>query len=955
MGERWDRAPSAWTLSRRQLLGGGLIGAAGVAVGSALPVGPGPIAPVGAVEEQPGDGDGSPAGGPGPPGALTVDGLAHPIGLGPGDVFFAWKLGDPRRGASQSAYRIVVSGPVTGSHPPPTLWDSGRVVSDHQAFVAYGGPPLAADSAFRWTVQTWDRSGVAGPRSAPTPFDTGLENGDWRAWWIRRTALAADGTAEPDQYTYARIEATLRHGTIVRARAHVSGDQQYELYVNGVRAGKGQAYSYPDSMYYETLDVTGLVRPGAANAVGIVSSWQGPTKGHPAGSPGMIAQIAVHYTDGHVQRVMTDGSWRVQKGAWLPGTQRDLEGDLVDFTENIDGPHQPVGWLLPGFDDRGWLPAVVVGRAPTRPWTALVPVRTRIVEEPVAAVSLTTLSSGAVVADFGKVYAAVPTVSFHHGVAGRLVTMRAGYLLDQPVAGQPFTGVPGQVSAQHGTQHTDMSYSYVQRGGAEEFHPFDYLGFRYFQIDNPGEALTPADVVALARHTAIPEVPAATFSSTEPVIDAEFELGLHSALFTAQEQFIDTPTREKGPWLFDGFNESCTAMAALGEQNLTRKSLQEFGQSQGRYWPNGAVNKIYPTGLGALDINESTEIYPEWVWQYWMHTGDSALLDEVYGVLRRISDYVQRAVSPRTGLVTSLPATNVYYSFPVVTRLNVLGANAFRRAAGVAEALNRPAGEVALQRRRQSALTAAVNRHLTRSDGTYVDGRMADGTPTQEASQTANACAAFYEVVPAAHLAGVARYVSSLGMQAPVQTAAEVLGTLAQAGLYDDLVARLTDSTSDGWANILARGATFTWEVWNPSDVIGDSMSHGWGSNVLVQIQRSLLGVRPTGPGFATFEVSPPTGGLAAARGSVPTPRGAISVAWSRPPASHPPFSVEVTVPPNSTAQVRVPGRTVRAITEGGRAIDRASGIRLLGMAGGVARLELGAGSYRIASSSAGP
>ncbi len=313
----------------------------------------------------------------------------------------------------------------------------------------------------------------------------------------------------------------------------------------------------------------------------------------------MIVQIAVHYTDGHIERVATDKSWRVQKGAWLPGTQRDLEGDLVDFTENLDGPNQPVGWQLPGFDDRSWLPAVVLGRAPTRPWTHLVPVRNRIVEEPVQAVSLTTLASGAVVADFGKVYAAVPTVTFHHGVPDRVVTMRAGYLLDQPVAGQPFSGVPGQVSTQHGTQHTDMSYSYVQRGGAEEFHPFDYLGFRYFQIDDPGEALAPADVVALTRHTALPAVPPATFSSTEPVVDAEFQLGLHSALFTAQEQFIDTPTREKGPWLFDGFNESCTAMAALGEQNLSRKSLLEFGQSQDRYWPNGAVNKIYPTGLGA--------------------------------------------------------------------------------------------------------------------------------------------------------------------------------------------------------------------------------------------------------------------------------------------------------------------------------------------------------------------
>ena len=62
---------------------------------------------------------------------------------------------------------------------------------------------------------------------------------------------------------------TLRPGpTVPRPGPIVSGDQQYELYLNGVRAGKGQAYSYPDSMYYETLDVTGLLRAGAANAVG---------------------------------------------------------------------------------------------------------------------------------------------------------------------------------------------------------------------------------------------------------------------------------------------------------------------------------------------------------------------------------------------------------------------------------------------------------------------------------------------------------------------------------------------------------------------------------------------------------------------------------------------------------------------------------------------------------------
>jgi alpha-L-rhamnosidase len=933
------RPVSAWVLSRRQLLGGGLVGAAGLAVGSL------PAVRAGAATTS---ATGTAAGHPGPAGALRVDGLSHPLGLGLDDVYFAWQVTDDRRGARQGGYRIRVSGPVGATGGAPVVWDTGRVASAEQAFVAYGGPALAPDSVYRWTVQTWDVAGRPGPPSPASTFETGLENHDWQASWIGRVNNVK---TDPDQYTYARTEFTLDHGPIARARAYVSGDQQYELYVNGVRVGKGQAYSYPDSMYYETVDATAPLRAGRANAVGIVSTWDGPTKGHPAGVPGAVAQLVIHHADGHVQRVVTDGAWRVRPGPWLPGHQRDLEGDLVDFTENIDGPEEPVGWLLPGFDDRSWSPAVVLGRAPTAPWTHLVSVRTRIVEEPVAAVSLTTLASGSVVADFGQVYAAVPTVTFRHGVAGRLVPMKAGFLLDEPVAGQPFDGVPGQVSGLHGTQHTDMSYSYVQRGGGvEEFHPFDYLGFRYFQIDNPGEALQPSDVVALTRHTALPEQPPATFTSNEPVIDAIFALGAHSAVFTAQEQYIDTPTREKGSWLFDGFNESCTTMAAVGEQNSTRKSLQEFAASQRRYWPNGAVNKIYPTGLGALDINESTEAYVEWVWQYWMHTGDKALLESVYPVLRRVSDYVQGAVSPKNGLVTSLQATSVYYLFPTVTRLNVQGVNVFRRTGAIARILGRPAGEVGEQQRRQAALTAAINRHLTRPDGTYVDGLEDDGSPATTVSQISNSCAAAYGVVPPAHLPAVAAYVTSLGMQAPPQQAAEVLATMAMAGRFDDLVALLVDATGDGWANILARGATFTWEVWNPSDIVGDSMSHGWGSNVLVQIQRWLLGVRPTAPGFAAFEVAPPPTGLTMAQGTVPTPPGTIAVAWTRSAPGRPGFGLDVTVPPNTTARATVPATRADDLTEGGRPLDRASGVSLVDISGGSAQLQLGAGSYQLHS-----
>lgn len=880
----------------------------------------------------------SSAAGPPPPRTLTVDGIAAPIGLSPTDVQFGWQLGDTRRGALQTAYRIVVSKPSNGG-TSTTVWDSGKVLSNQQAFVGYGGAPLASDSAYKWSVQTWAAAGGPSKTAGDGTFETGLTDADWKADWIRRPE---NTQTRPDQYAYARKEFSLGASRIVRARAYVSGDQQYELYINGTPAGKGQAYSYPDTQYYESLDVTALMHAGAANAIGALYMWDPATKGHPEGAPGVIVQLSVEHADGSHETIVTDGSWHVHDGAWLPGTQRDLEGDVVDWTENIDGRKIPVGWDQPGFDEKGWAAATVVGPAGTTPWTHLVSVRTRIVEEAVPPVSVKRLASGSVVVDFGKVYAAIPTVTFHHGQSGRVIKMHAGYLLDPD----------GSVSTTHGTQHTDMSYSYIERGGGtEEFVPFDYLGFRYFQIDAPGEDLTIADVIALSRHTVVPDEHAASFASSDSTIDDEFALGVHSSLFTAQESFIDTPTREKGPWLWDGYNESITAMAVFGEQNLTRKSLLEFAQSQKRYWTNGSVNKIYPTGLGALDINEFTEIYPEWVWQYWMRTGDKSVLAAVYPALQGVSNYVEASVSKTTGLVTSLPSTSIYYDFPVVTRINDLGVNVFRRAGDVATVLGRPQSEIDAQRKREAALTTAINKRLTRPDGTYVDGAQADGTQVSTASQDANSSAIVYGVAPSNKVAHVASYIASLGLTAVPRTAGEVLEALALAGRDDAIEKILTNKNADGWANILARGATFTWEVWNPSDIIGDSMSHGWGANVALEIQMALLGVRPTSAGLATFSVTPPLHALTFANGAVPSPRGPIAVSWRRGDAGDHGFALSVSVPAGATAQVRIPAAAEKNVTESGQPIAQANGVRFVKVDGAYVVLSVGAGAYDFAAS----
>ena len=272
----------------------------------------------------------------------------------------------------------------------------------------------------------------------------------------------------------------------------------------------------------------------------------------------------------------TDGTsctGRTARGARCPRSgslrpQRNSDGG--DFVEWVDGRAHPQGWSTPGFDDAGWAKATVLGPAGAAPFTALYPQRTRIQEHQVSPIRMHTLPSGAVVADFGAVYAARPLVKFDSGDPGRTVTGRVGYLLD----------ADGQVSTLHGTQGTNLSFSYIMGEGSQVFEGFTYSGFRYLQVDNPGQSLAAGQLVAIARHAAMPDGPMATFSSANRMLDAVWRLNAHSCLYCSQEQFVDTPTREKGQFVWDASNESEGVMRAYGDQNLTWQGLRDVLRGQ---------------------------------------------------------------------------------------------------------------------------------------------------------------------------------------------------------------------------------------------------------------------------------------------------------------------------------------------------------------------------------------
>ena len=91
------------------------------------------------------------------------------------------------------------------------------------------------------------------------------------------------------------------------------------------------------------------------------------------------------------------------------------------------------------------------------------------------------------------------------------------------------------------------------------------------------------------------------------------------------------------------------------------------------------------------------------------------------------------------------------------------------------------------------------------------------------------------------------------------------------------------------WGGMLREGATSFWEKYNPEETgtqhlamygrpYGKSLCHAWGASPVYLMGKFYLGVKPTKPGYAEYEVKPTLGGLEWMEGEVPTPFGKVYV-----------------------------------------------------------------------------
>ncbi|MCA9312193.1 MAG: family 78 glycoside hydrolase catalytic domain, partial [Phycisphaerales bacterium] len=163
-----------------------------------------------------------------------------PMGVEVASPRLGWVVESERRGAVQSAYRVLVaSSPQLLAEDRGDLWDSGRVASGETAHIAYGGEAPGSRQVCYWKVRAWDGEGEAGPWSAGARWEMGLLAAeDWEAEWIEAAARplevrvvsasyhTPDGGVSVD-VTQRVADAVARGERVVASNEAMGGDPAY--------------------------------------------------------------------------------------------------------------------------------------------------------------------------------------------------------------------------------------------------------------------------------------------------------------------------------------------------------------------------------------------------------------------------------------------------------------------------------------------------------------------------------------------------------------------------------------------------------------------------------------------------------------------------------------------------------------------------------------------------------
>lgn len=872
--------------------------------------------------------------------ALRCEHLVDPVGIDVTMPRLSWRIEDAAhaRGRKQSAYRLLVaSSKQLLDKDEGDLWDSGKVSSNQSHLVPYAGKRPGSHTQCHWKVKVWTEDGAGTPWSPAARFTIGLlEPSDWQGPWMTYGDDPETGLPVPaEKHLWFRRNLELVEAPS-SAIIHVASIGYHEIYINGTKADDrvlAPTLTRLDKrVHYVSYDIARLLRAGG-NCIALHYGPGWARYDFFKTSPAIRVQLHCTTPDGQLIRLGSGRDWRYRvaasgnTGKWQWGNNGG---------ERMDARRLVPDWNLTGYDDRAWAIAVETHKDVILSAEMIPP---------------------------SRVIATIPTLDIK--AAGKA---KNGAPLHEVLLEKNFTGflrikVRGQsrgdrilitvADAPDPKSVFNQISEYICSGEKEEVfqHRFNYCAGRHLTIQGLKQEPRPEDITGLAVSNALERV--GSFSCSNGLFNRIYETDVWTFLANTTEGFTaDCPHRERM-----GYGEVAFATAwGIGLPNFQSgafyaKWVRDWADVQEENgWIHHTAPQINQHYGGAMwssaGLNVAAETY--------LHHGDLRVLEANHASAKRWLDFLHQHV--KDDLLT--PYNKHWGKF--LGDWAAPGGRNERGDSPEAKFFNNCVYA------RNLADFIRHSRLLGKEDGIMVYQQRLDRLLSRihrefYQSETASYCNGTQVQQAFALLAGVCppdlrdkareKLFEDIRTRGYLDMGSSGLPVLLkymieQSGRGGLLAGPLGRTTIPGYGYFLTSGQTAWPEHWQPRT----SNIHTCYTGIAAWFTKSVGGIRPdpAHPGFQQFLIQPVLAGdLSHARASTASPYGTIASEWRRMGDE---LTLELGIPPNTTATVHVPARDAAGVTESGKAIDMVEGVKFLRFENNAAVFAVGPGRYRFGS-----
>ena len=883
----------------------------------------------------------------------TCEYRTNPLGIDVLQPRLGWQLESDQRGSRQAAYRILVAESQSALSANDALWDSGRLASDQSILVTYSGPKLVSGQRVYWKVQVWDQAGQAA-ESASACWEMGLlERADWQGQWIGAPFSGGPRTTSPAPYLRKEFKLTKQ---VISARLYATAVGLYECYLNGARVGDALLTpgwtDYNKHIQYQVYDVTNLIQSGA-NACGAILgdgwgvghiAWAGRQRY--ADRPHLLAQIVLTYTDGSLEVIASDQSWKVTTGPIL-------ESDML-MGESYDARRELTDWCQPGYADASWWPAEVFADHGAELVATNGPaVKRQETLRPVKIHEIPDFVNRRWIFDLGQNMVGWVRLRVR-GEKGTTISIRYAEVLNPD--GTLYTA----------NLRTARNTDYYTLKGIEDevWEPhFLFHGFRYVELLGFPGVPTAETVTGIVIHSDIASTGA--FECSDPLVNQL----QHNIVWGQKGNFVDVPTDcpqrdERLGWTGDAQVFIRTAAFNRDVAGFFTKWARDLEDAQ---FPDGAYPAVAPNpavwtiGDGGPAWADAGVICP---WTIYQCYGDTRILEDHYASMQRFIEFLSQTSQNGLRCYAEYTGWHGFGDWLALdgsdgreggTSKELIGTAFFAYSsqllAKIARILGKDEDVLRYQKLSEQARDAFVKRYVL-PDGTLEGGK-----------QTAYILGLHFDLLP-----DELRPIAVTELFRNIEQRDDHLSTgfigtpyinwvLSEMGHSETAYALLKQTTWPSWLYPVTQGATTIWERWDGwthdkgfQDVGMNSFNHYAYGAVGAWMYAVVGGIDldPQQPGYKHIIMRPqPGGGLTSAKTSLRSLYGWIRSEWT---LENNNFDWRIKIPTNTTARIYVPAADVASITESGQPTEKAHGVTFVRAENSFVVFDVESGSYAFSS-----